>query len=95
MASSSIRRRDPHQQKLSDSGSSACTGPCSGRILPIDAAVADRWGALNVPDPLPTVDGLLAATALVHGLTLVTGNTRHVRSTGVTTLDPFAGNSVR
>jgi len=42
------------------------------RVLPIDAATAARWGRLNVPDPVPTVDGLLAATALEHGMTLVT-----------------------
>jgi hypothetical protein len=59
------------------------------RLLPIDAAVADRWGELNVPDPVPTVDGLLAATALVHDLTLVTRNVRDVATTGVRWLDPF------
>jgi predicted nucleic acid-binding protein len=59
------------------------------RLLPIDAAVANRWGELNVPDPVPTVDGLLAATALVHDLTLVTRNVRDVATTGVRWLDPF------
>jgi predicted nucleic acid-binding protein len=43
---------------------------------------------LNVPDPLPTVDGLLAATALVHDLVLVTRNTRDVLQTGARVLDP-------
>jgi predicted nucleic acid-binding protein len=37
------------------------------RLLPIDASAATRWGELNVPDPLPTVDGLLAATAVQAG----------------------------
>jgi predicted nucleic acid-binding protein len=59
------------------------------RLLPIDTAVANRWGELNVPDPVPTVDGLLAATALVHDLTLVTRNVRDVATTGVRWLDPF------
>jgi predicted nucleic acid-binding protein len=45
---------------------------------------------LNVPNPLPTVDGLLAATALEHDLTLVTRNTRDFASTGVRILDPFS-----
>ncbi len=63
------------------------------RLLPIDAAVATRWGELNVPDPVPTVDGLLAATALVHDLTLVTRNVRDVARTGVRLLDPFTGRS--
>jgi predicted nucleic acid-binding protein len=59
------------------------------RILPIDEPVAQLWGRLNVPDPLPAVDGLLAATALVHDLTLVTRNTRDVARTGVRVLNPF------
>jgi len=60
------------------------------RILPIDTRVADLWGRLNVPDPIPAVDGLLAATALVHGLTLVTRNVKDVSATGVAVFDPFS-----
>lgn len=60
------------------------------RTLPVDTAVADRWGRLNVPVTIPAVDGLLAATALVHSLTLVTRNVRDVARTGVRHLDPFA-----
>lgn len=63
------------------------------RLLPIDTAVANRWGELNVPDPFPTVDGLLAATALVHDLTLVTRNVRDVARTGVRLFDPFTDRS--
>ena len=50
----------------------------SGRILPVDAAVADRWGRLNaqMERPIPAIDSLLAATALTHGLKLVTRNVR-------------------
>lgn len=59
------------------------------RIVPITAEVAEVWGRLCVPDPLPTVDGLLAATALVRGWTLVTRNTADVHRTGVRLLDPF------
>jgi predicted nucleic acid-binding protein len=59
------------------------------RVIPIDARIADRWGALDVPDRLPVVDGLLAATALVHDLTLVTRNVRELERTGVRSLDPF------
>lgn len=61
----------------------------SGRILPIDTRVADTWGRLNFPNALPIVDGLLAATAIVHGLTLVTRNVRDVAATGVRCLNPF------
>ena len=58
-------------------------------------SVAERWGALNVPDPLPTVDGLLAATALVHDLVLVTRNVRDVEKTGVSCLNPFSATRTR
>jgi hypothetical protein len=51
--------------------------------------VAEEWGRLNVPDPLPFVDGLMAATALVHGSTLATRNTGHVERTGVPLVNPF------
>lgn len=60
------------------------------RILPVDGRVADMWGRLNVPDPLPAVDGLLAAMATVHDVTLVTRNTSDVARAGVRLLDPFA-----
>jgi predicted nucleic acid-binding protein len=59
------------------------------RIVAVTAEVAETWGRLNVPDPLPVVDGLLAATALVHDWTLVTRNTADVRGTGVRLLNPF------
>jgi predicted nucleic acid-binding protein len=48
------------------------------------------WGRLNVPNPLPAVDGLIAATAKVHDLTLVTRNLADVARTGVKTLNPMA-----
>jgi predicted nucleic acid-binding protein len=59
------------------------------RILPVDAAVAEGWGRLNVLDPLPVVDGLLAATAAVHGLVLATRNVKDLRSASVALLNPF------
>ena len=46
----------------------------AGRILDIDERIAEEWGRLNVPDPLPAIDGLLAATSKVHGFTFVTRN---------------------
>jgi toxin FitB len=61
-----------------------------GRILPVDERVADAWGKLGVPDPVSTVDGLIAATALVHGLTVVTRNVRDLARTGVRVFDPFS-----
>lgn len=62
----------------------------SDRILPVDESVAEEWGRFNVPDPLPVLDSLLAATASVHGLTLVTRNFKHVERTGVDCLNPFS-----
>jgi predicted nucleic acid-binding protein len=66
----------------------------AGRILPIDQAVADRWGriaarAAAARSPLPVIDGLLAATALDRNLTLVTRNTRDVAATGVPVFNPW------
>lgn len=60
------------------------------RILPVSSAVAERWGRNNVPDALPVIDGLLAATALEHGLTLVTRNVRDVQRSGALLLNPFS-----
>lgn len=60
------------------------------RIVPVDAAVADFWGRLQVPGPRPVVDALIAATALVHGLTVVTRNVHDFTGTGVRVLAPFA-----
>jgi len=86
----SIRRRDIPSALALEQWLLRLTTTFSERVLPIDAQVADRWGGLNVPDPIPTVDGLLAATALVHDLVLVTRNVHDVQGTGVQVLDPFA-----
>lgn len=85
----SIRRRDVPSAVALEQWLLRLTETFADRVLAIDEAVADRWGALNVPDPLPTVDGLLAATALTHALTLVTRNLRDVARTGVACVDPF------
>jgi predicted nucleic acid-binding protein len=86
----SLRRRDVPSALALEHWLAALTDGFADRILPIDRNVAEEWGKLNVPDPVPTVDGLLAATARVHGLTLVTRNTRDVSRTGVPLLDPTA-----
>ena len=59
------------------------------RILPVTAAIADRWGRLALAQPLPVTDGLLAATALEHKLTVVTRNTADFARSGANLVDPF------
>ncbi|MCL2656025.1 MAG: type II toxin-antitoxin system VapC family toxin [Betaproteobacteria bacterium] len=61
----------------------------SDRILPIDTAVAQRCAQLHVPDPRPERDALIAATALVHGMTVVTRNTADFQSTGALIVNPW------
>ena len=61
-----------------------------GRILPFDTPVARRCAALHVPDPKPERDAMIAATALVHGLTLATRNVTDFQAMGVTLVDPWA-----
>lgn len=63
----------------------------AGRLLPVDLAVAERWGRLlaQAIRPLPAVDSLLAATALRHGLTMVTRNVRDFAFQGLEVIDPW------
>ena len=58
-------------------------------ILPVDAAIADAWGQMFAIRNVPAVDGLLAATAIVHDLTLVTRNVSHLQGLGADLLNPF------
>ena len=86
----SIRRRDLPSAIALEQWLTRLATDFADRVLAVDARVADRWGGLNVPDPIPTVDGLLAATALVHDLVLVTRNLRDVDRTGARLCDPTA-----
>lgn len=66
-----------------------------GRIVPIDAAVADRWGritaeAISRRHPISVIDGLLAATAMHYNFTLVTRNTRNLSAVAVPVLNPWS-----
>lgn len=63
----------------------------ANRLLPVDTKVAERWGKLlaQAGRPLPAIDSLLAATALTHGLTLVTRNARDFQFPGLTVIDPW------
>jgi toxin FitB len=84
-----LARRDSVRAKVFEHWLAQLIAVYGDRIVPVTAEVAEVWGRLNVPDPVPVVDGLLAATALVHGWTLVTRNVGDVASTGVSLLDPF------
>jgi predicted nucleic acid-binding protein len=59
------------------------------RILPVDAAVARRSATLHLPDPRPLADAFIAATALVHGMTMVTRDVADFRSFGVDLVNPW------
>ena len=59
------------------------------RILPVSLPIARTWGKMGTPNPFPTVDGLLAATAHVHGLVLATRNVTHVESLDIEWVNPF------
>lgn len=82
-------RRTKLEQALADLGARF-----AGRVLPIDQLVAETWGemngrARNDGNPLSAIDSLIASTAVVHRLTVVTGNVRHFDRTGARLLNPF------
>ena len=85
----SVRRRDPDSAATLDRWLALLSDAHGDRILSIDRTITEEWGRMNVPDPLPVVDGMLAATARVLGLTLVTRNVADVKGTGVELLNPF------
>ena len=85
-----VERRDPFQGRLLRAWLDGYALPAfAGRILPIDLEIALRSAQLHVPDPHPVRDGLIAATALLHGMTVVTRNTTHFELTGATILNPW------
>lgn len=86
-----LRHRDPPQSDALDVWLEQLKTDFDERLIGVSAAVAERWGRLNTVRPLPVVDGLLVATAIEHGLTLVTRDTAAVEGTGVPVVDPWAG----
>jgi predicted nucleic acid-binding protein len=85
------RRSDPQQAKSLDGWFAQMRMRLGERVLPVDEPVAEAWALLGIPNPSPLIDGLLAATAKVHGLTLVTRNVADMAMAGVLVLDPFSG----
>lgn len=84
-----VRRRDDKGAGALDHWLRQISAEYADRILPVTVDVAEAWGRLNVPHPLPVVDSLIAATARVHGLTMVTRNTADIGRTGVPVVNPF------
>lgn len=85
-----IERRDPAQGAMLRAWLDGHVLPTfSGRILAVDTAVARRCAALHVPDPRSERDALIAATALVHGMTVVTRNVADFAPTGVEVFNPW------
>lgn len=84
-----LRRRDPAQADGLQAWVTGALRSYGERVLPVTEEVAVEWAQMTVPDPLPTIDGLLAATARVHGLTVVTRNVKDFERAGVPVLNPF------
>ena len=85
-------RRDPTQGAILRTWLETRVLPeFDGRIISVDATVARRCARLHVPDPRAERDTLIAATALVHGMTIVTRNVADFAATGVSLLNPWKG----
>jgi hypothetical protein len=84
-----VRAKDPSRARALEAWLSAVGKSFSDRVLPVDQAVADEWGCMGAKRPVSTIDALLAATAKVHRLTLVTRNTADVADLGAPVVDPF------
>jgi toxin FitB len=86
-----LRRRADHPQADAiEAWLDALADGFAERLIPVSTAVADRWGRLNASRPLPVVDGLMAATAIEHDLTLVTRDVETLAGSGVRLLDPWS-----
>lgn len=84
-----LHRRDPAQAWVLGRWQRGLLALYGERVLPVTVDVAREWGRRDTPDRLPAADALMAATAVVHGMTLVTRNVRHMGRPGVAVLNPF------
>ena len=83
-----VRRRDPTQAHVLGGWLDDLSRLYADRLLPVDQDVANEWGRLRALRSVPVLDALIAATARVHDLTLVTRNEKDVAGLGVVTFDP-------
>lgn len=88
-----VRSRDPAQAQALERWLNALADGFRERILPVDQPVAEEWGRMNALRTFPVIDGLLAATAKVYDLTLVTRDVDDLAGCGARLLDPFASKS--
>ncbi|MBX6723648.1 MAG: type II toxin-antitoxin system VapC family toxin [Dactylosporangium sp.] len=84
-----IHPRDPQRAEALERWLTGLLSAYRSRILPVTVEIAHEWGRMNAEVRLPVVDGLMAATAKVHRLTLVTRNVADVARTGVPVVNPF------
>jgi toxin FitB len=84
-----LRPRDPLQADALEQWLGTLNRDFADRILPVTTLVAEAWGRLNAPTPLPAIDGVLAATALVHELTLVSREAERLQRAAVPMLNPW------
>ena len=84
-----LRPREPDRARALDEWLDGLVSTYADRLLPVSAAVADTWGRLSAVRPLPVADGIMLATAEVHGLTLVTREASSLADVGVPTLSPW------
>lgn len=84
-----LRRKDVAQAEILERWLGMLRTIYRDRIVDVDADIAEEWGRLNAPDPLPVLDSLLAATASSRGWTLVTRNIKDFAHCGVAVLNPF------
>ncbi len=85
-----IRLRDPAQARALEKWLLRVAIEFGDRLLPVDEKVADQWGRMGLQQPVPILDAFLAATALVHGLTVVSRDEEGFRDTGVPVINPFS-----
>jgi toxin FitB len=85
-----LERRDPRQGAILRRWKNASLSTAfRERVLPLDQTIAERCAALHVPNPRPLLDSIIAATAIVHNLVLVTRNVGDFGGTGVRLLNPW------
>ncbi len=84
-----LRRRNADQAGIIEKRLDQLEHLMGDHVLPVTKEIVDRWAHYNVPDPISVIDGLIAATAAEHDLTLVTRNVKDIERTGVPYLNPF------